>query len=64
MLFYSSNLMDVLHQQLDKIPYPSIKKNEIMPCAAPWMELERITLSETIQKEKQKCHMVSVMYGL
>ena len=56
--------MDVLHQQLDKIPYPSIKKNEIMPCAAPWMELELITLSETIQKEKQKCHMVSVMYGL
>ena len=35
-----------------------------MPCAAPWMELELIILNETIQKEKQKCHMVSVMYGL
>ena len=35
-----------------------------MPSAAPWMKLELIILNETIQKEKQKCHKVSVTYGL
>lgn len=64
MLFYSGKLMDLSQQQFDKIPYPSIKKNEIKPSAAPWMELEIIILNETIQKEKQKCHEVSVTYGL
>ena len=32
----------------------SHKKNEIMPYAATWMELEIIILSELSQKEKDK----------
>ena len=32
----------------------SLKKNEIMPFAATWMELETIILSEVSQKEKEK----------
>jgi len=44
--------------------YLAIKKNKIMPFAAPWMELETLILSEVSQKEKDTCHMVSVMSGI
>ena len=34
--------------------YSAIKKNEIMPFEAIWMQLEIIILSEVSQKEKDK----------
>ena len=34
--------------------YPAIKKNEIMPFPATWMQLEIIILSEISQKEKDR----------
>ena len=37
--------------------YSAIKKNDIMPFAATWMELETLTLSEVSHKEKDKYHM-------
>ena len=43
--------------------YSAIKKNEIMPFAATWMELETLTLSEIRQKEKDKYHMISLICG-
>ena len=39
--------------------YSAIKKNEIMPFSAAWIDLEIIILSEVSQKEKDKCHMIS-----
>ena len=37
--------------------YLSTRKNEIMPFAAMWMELDGITLSEISQSEKDRYHM-------
>ena len=44
--------------------YSAIKKNEIMPFAATWMDLEIIMLSEESQKEKEKYHMISLLCGI
>uniref|UniRef100_A0A8C6AWE2 DUF1725 domain-containing protein n=1 Tax=Monodon monoceros TaxID=40151 RepID=A0A8C6AWE2_MONMO len=40
--------------------YSAVKKNEIMPFAATWMDLEIIVLSET---EKDKHHVTSLICG-
>ena len=40
------------------------KKNEIMPFAATWMDLEIIILSEVSQKEKDKYHTISLICGI
>ena len=42
----------------------TIKKNEIMPLAATWMELETLILSEMSQKYKDKYHMISLISGI
>ena len=44
--------------------HPAIKKNEIIPFAATWMDLEIIIRSEVSQKEKEKYHMISHIYGI
>ena len=41
--------------------YSAIKKNEIMPCAATWMDIEIIILSEVSQTEKDKYRMISLI---
>ena len=44
--------------------YSAIKKNEIMPFAATWMDLEIIIPSEVSQKEKDKHHMISLIWRI
>ena len=39
--------------------YSAIKKNEILPLATTWIELEGIMLSEISQSEKDKNHMTT-----
>ena len=42
--------------------YSAIKKSEIMPFAATWMDLEVITLSEVSQTEKDKYQRHDITY--
>ena len=39
-------------------------KNEILPFAMTWMELEGIMLSKISQSEKDKYHMISLICGI
>ena len=44
--------------------YAAIKKNEMTPFAATWMDLGRVILSEVSQTEKVKYRMTSLMCGI
>jgi len=44
--------------------YSAIKKNDIMPFATTWMEVETLILSEMSQKDKDKYHMISLITGI
>ena len=44
--------------------HSAIKRNEIMPFAATWMDLEVIILNEVSQIEKDKYHMISLICGI
>ena len=44
--------------------YSAIKKNEIMPFAATWMDLKGMMLSEISQTDKDKYCMLSLIYGI
>ena len=44
--------------------YSAIKRNEILPFAAIWMDLAGIILSETSQTEKDKYCIISLICGI
>ena len=44
--------------------YSAIKKNEIMPFAATWMDLKIVILSEVNQAEKDEYCMTALMCGI
>ena len=44
--------------------YSAIKKNEILPFATTWMELECIMLSEISQSEKGRYHVSTYIWNL
>ena len=44
--------------------YSAIKKNEILPFSAMWMDLENIMLSEISHTEKDKYYMILIIYEI
>ena len=44
--------------------YSAIKKNEIGSFVEMWMDLESVIQSEVSQKEKNKYHMLTHIYGI
>ena len=44
--------------------YSAIKRNEIELFVVCWMELESVIQSEVSQKEKNKYHMLTHIYGI
>ena len=44
--------------------YSDMEKNEIMPFAATWMDLEMITLSEVSQTKRDNYHDIIYMWNL
>ena len=44
--------------------YSATKKNEIMPFAATWMDLESVILSEVSQTEKERYPLTSLICGI
>ena len=44
--------------------YSAIKKNEILPFATTWMNLDGIMFSEISQTEKDKYCMISLIGGI
>ena len=43
--------------------YSAIKKNDIMPFVATWMDQKSVIPSEISQTEKEKYHMTSLICG-
>ena len=44
--------------------YSAIKRNEFESVIVRWMNLESVIQSEVSQKEKDKYHMLSHIYGI
>ena len=44
--------------------YSTIRKNEIMPFTATWMNMQSVLLSEVSQAEKEKYYMTSLICGI
>ena len=44
--------------------YSAIKKNEILPFTAAWIDLVNIILGEITQTEKDKYYMISLICGI
>ena len=44
--------------------YSAIKRNEIVPFAEMWMDLETVIQSEVSQKEKNKYCIISLICGI
>ena len=52
---------DVVHTHNGILHYSVIKRNEIMPFAATWMDLKIVIQSKVSQKQKDKYCIISLI---
>ena len=57
-------LLAICISSFEKCLYSAIKRNEIELFVVRWMDLESVTQSEVSQKEKNKYHMLTHIYGI
>ena len=70
-IIYNCQGMEATEEWMGKMWYiytmeysSAIKKNNILPFAATWMDLEGIMLSEILKSEKDKCCLMSLICGI
>ena len=62
---YVCEIHTYIHTYLHTMEYYlAIKKDEIMPFAAKWMDLQIVILSLVSQQETDKYHMISLICGI
>ena len=44
--------------------YSAMKKKDLLPIVTVWMDLESVKLSEISQLEKDKYHVISLIFGI
>ena len=49
---------------IHSVEYYSAIKNKMLPFVAVWIDLENIMLSKISQSEKDKYHMILMIYGI
>ena len=59
-----SDTTECTHTHTHTVYHSATEKNEVMPFAATWMDLEIIVLSEVSRTEKEKYHMILVIRGV
>ena len=57
---YKEDVVDIYTMEY----YSAIKRNEIVPFAETWMDLEIVIQSEVSQKEKNKYRIISLICGI
>ena len=61
----TNEMIDVcIHTHTQSGVLLSLQKNETLPFAATWMELDSIILTEISQSEKDKYHTMSLLCGI
>ena len=62
LLWNKTTFRSLIHLEL-KLVY-GIKRNEIVPFAATWMDLETVILSEVSQTQEEKYYMILLICGI
>ena len=57
---YKEDVVDIYTMEY----YSAIKRNEIVPFAETWMDLEIVIQSEVSQKEKNKYRIILLICGI
>ena len=63
-MLYICNLHNIVQQLYFNFKNKIIKRNEMEVFVMRWMELQSVIQSDVSQKEKNKYHMLTHIYGI